>query len=238
MTDKYIHEKKHDVVIIVGEPGVGKSSMILGMYDDYEKKYAKKWKSIGSLIQPRGFIHDLSGSRAFKHIPELSQIQKQYNLKVDHPMDIIGLKDKNSPNGYLWKSGLVRYECNNENEFEYMYRVLMTHLENSFVFLDECTNYIDANPKKWQIIPVTNRRNFGWELVKAYHGLQDVPKKFSKRGHITKMIIFKTDEGELTDAEFKSRWSRWKKVKEAYYKMEKSKPIKDRIQNHIKLVFK
>lgn len=203
--------KLFEVSLLIGTGGQGKSTFMSDAIARHEKTYSEAWKNYK--IIPRAFVHDMSGARPFRHIPTIQQMALWLGKNYDHPMDFVADFDAH---GYLWERKATRYYTSRPGDIERMYVTLIDHFRDGLLILDECSNYIGSNPKEHELIPVNNRRNYGWEVYYSFHKLLDVPNKFGRSANVANFLIWKTGEGEILKKEVRSKYSQWKTIIKAY----------------------
>ncbi len=213
---------KRDYVtrLVIGGKGQGKSSLLKHYMDVYEAQFRPVYKKSG--IHPRVFIHDFSESRAFRDIPTIQEVIKKAGLKLEHPLDLLALKDKKGQP--VWKKGKIRYVCRRLGDIQHMYLMLAEHFRNGMLVCDEWTVYVRANPPDWQVELTNNHRNYGIELFLVCHQLLKVPPFFVRGDMVSEIILFKTGEKNITYKQISSKYSCADKLWPAYERIKKIIP--------------
>ncbi len=196
--------------LLIGGKGQGKSTLLIDLVEEYLQSFANTY-SDG--IYPRAFIHDMSSSRAFRHLPTVEQACQKLELDLEDPLELLTLKDKKGQP--VWKKGALRYVCRKGREIQHMHEMLAAHFRNGMVVFDEWTTYVRANPPDWQIDIVNNHRNYGLEVFFVCHQIMRVPLFFIRGDMIAKIILFKTGESELEYRQFR-RYSCAEQLWKAY----------------------
>lgn len=215
MQEKQTDARDYQAYLIIGGKGQGKSTFLRDAVDIYLDKFSTRYEK----VQPRVFIHDMSGSRAFSDIMTVEQACQQLRIKIEHPLDILAAKDRNGQP--IWKSGALRYMCRGIRNIEHMYTYIAEHFKNGLLILDEWTTYVRANPPDWQIDIINNHRNWGVEVFFVCHQLMKVPLFFSRSDMLAKIILFKTGETNLTYKQM-TRYSCSERLWQAYQRVEKT----------------
>ena len=214
--------------LLIGGKGQGKSTYLRDAIDDYFSTFSVAYAN--SPHEPRVFIHDMSGSRAFRDIPRIDQAAQRLGLNLEHPLDLLKLKDtKGNP---VWKKGALRYECRKFSEIQYMHEMLAEHFRNGCLILDEWTTYIRANPPDWQIDIVNNHRNYGLEVFFVCHQIMRVPPFFVRGDMIAKIILFKTGEKKLAYKQIANKYSCADDLWDAFQRVMKAPEQDTYVQYH------
>lgn len=224
-------KRDYQAYMVAGGKGQGKSTFLRDMIDDYLKKFRKVYEKEG--VHPRVFVHDFSESRAFQDIPTVQEAAQKLGVKLEHPMDILQLKDKHGE--YVWKKGALRYVCVTNKEIQYMYNILSNHFTNGLCIYDEWTAYVKYNPPEWQLDPLIKHRNRGVELVFVIHQLMKVPSIFVRGDMISKFILFKTGENNITFNQLKNKYSFAEKLWKAFQRVKKAK-ITDKYVQYYEII--
>lgn len=227
-------ERDNQAYMVFGGKGKGKSTWLSQQADIYEQMFKEVYAGAG--YEPRVFIHDMSGSRAFRHIPTVDQFiqtvesvyKKKLNLK--HPLDILAIKQSNGKP--IWERGKLRYVTSNFSDIQYLHKTLADHFRNGMVIFDEWTTYVRPNPPDWQIVMINNHRNYGIELFFVCHQLLRVPPFFSRGDMIAKIVLFDTGETNISYNQIISKYSCADKLWEAYQRVKKAKTTNNYIQYH------
>ena len=233
---------KHECILYIGSKMQGKSSAMRDQIYIRQKTYGKAWA--GLPVRYRQFIHDMSGSKAFSEFPTMREAHHAFEKQVKaaeekeegkfkalikgHPMNVVFTKGTDGLPS--WKEGGLRFIETELSEIEYMLRVLIKYYRNGLVLLDECSNYVEAKPKTLHKIPLINHRNYGWDVIYAFHRMLDVPNSFGRSNHVSEFRIFKTGEGELTPKDLRSKFSNHHKVLREYNRIRKVKPTNKWVQ--------
>lgn len=227
-------QRDYQTYLLIGGKGQGKSTLLRRLMDEYTTTFTNVYKD--QPFEPRVFIHDMSGSRAFADIPTVEQaiegIEKMYGKKLNlvHPLDLLKLKDEQG--NPVWRKGALRYVCRRQKDIQYMYGVLSDHLRNALLILDEWTTYVRANPPDWQIEMVNNHRNYGLEVILVCHQLLKVPPFFVRGDMVAKITIFKTGEENITEKQIQSKYACASRLWAAYQRVSKAPETDDFIQYH------
>lgn len=210
--------RNYEAYLIIGGKGQGKSTFLRDQVDVYLDKFGKVYEDCE--VDPRVFIHDMSGSRAFSDIMTMEEAVRQLKVKVEHPLDLLKLKDKKGKP--VWKSGALRYVRRRNKDIEQMYNAIADHFRNGLLILDEWTTYVKYNPPEWQVDIINNHRNYGLEVFFVVHQMLRVPSFFSRGDMLSKIILFDTGEANITYNQILKKyscadalWEAWQRVQEA-----------------------
>lgn len=220
--------RDYQTTLIIGGKGQGKSTWLSDAIREYLRTFGPVYKSQG--IQPRVFVHDMSGSRAFQHIPTVQMAVERLQLQLEHPLDLLTLKDKSGQP--VWQNGALRYVCNRNKEIEHMYGILSSHFRNGMLVYDEWTTYVRANPPDWQIEIVNNHRNYGIELFLVCHQILKVPPFFVRGDMVANIVLFKTGEKNITFKDIQRKYSCADDLWEAYQRVMSAPETDNFIQYH------
>lgn len=220
--------RDYQTTLIIGGKGQGKSTWLSDAIKEYLQTFTPVYQPQG--VHPRVFVHDMSGSRAFQHIPTVEMAVQRLQLELEHPLDLIKLRDTNGDP--VWKKGALRYVCNRNKDIEHMYNILSSHFRNGMLIYDEWTTYVRANPPDWQIEIVNNHRNYGIELFLVCHQLLKVPPFFVRGDMVAQIVLFKTGEKNITFKDLQRKYSCADELWESYERVLNAKETDNFIQYH------
>ena len=210
-------ERDYQAYGIIGGKGQGKSSFIAYMIDQYILMHKNK-----TGLFPRVFVHDISSSRAFadyKSIRQLADIAVRNGYALEHPLDVLGLKT--SSGSLFWKAGCVKYESSQE-EAKLVHQKLNQHFTDGVVVLDEVSSYVNDKPT-WEREILIKHRNRRVELILVFHELLRVPPFYVRGQHLSKLVLFKTGEDNVSLAELRRKYSKADRIFKAHEDLKKKK---------------
>lgn len=186
--------------LILGTMGQGKSTLAKVLIRNYLATFTPHFEPHG--IYPRCFVHDFNGGLAFEKIPTIEQYLAALNnrrkkngksqIELENPWDVFGAKFANGK--LIWDRGPLRYVCGDRQKIAKMHMNYREYFRNGIGIFDEVTNYMYAGVQDWQVEILNNVRHTYSYVYYIFHGLRDVPPRFSRSSKIKKIYLFKTGE--------------------------------------------
>jgi hypothetical protein len=253
MAEDILQQKRHDYKdydfsLMVARPRMGKTTLLkYTIIPEYLKNYGIAYAPDG--IKPRVLIHD-PGDAFAKWYPSVEDlVQKHCHIEgkgrdkvfvfkhgkqrheFQNVAEFMAIKDETSPNGYLWREGVLRMAAKSKKESQQMEKVILDHLKHLLLIRDDFTNYmVNGKPTILQSQFPVNRGNLHMECIFIFHALKKIPREWGDSAYVTKMILFDTGENDFTDAQWKYRFARWQEVKAALKKVRRKVRTPERVQ--------
>lgn len=115
--------------------------------------------------------------------------------------------------------GIKRFYLMDEKK---MLHLIADHFKSGLIIFEDCTGYIDANPRKEIKQFLTNHRMFDADLIFTFHSIMGIPPFFWKMTN--NMLLFKTQEYlEEKDKSSMKRIPNYIDIYKAYSRLKKSK---------------
>lgn len=161
------NERLHERHAFIGVNGTGKSTAIKSLFDLYDLK------------QQRILIIAETDPPAYD---KYKRVKTYEDLK-------------------RFKTGVVKFYDYENNPFEMLARIRNLYnegyLRNGLCIMEDCTNYIDANPHRDVKAFIINHRMWDLDLIFATHAFSLLPKFMRKFMH--SVTVFKT--GDVFESE-------------------------------------
>lgn len=229
MIPKDPQERDFECWLALGKKGQGKSTIMRDVIDRWLKTMNEAWA--GTPYKPKIFVHALSGSGAFKGIPNISEVAKYFDL--DSPLDVLRDTDNVGMNKYWKMTNSFQYICDQEADIKEMHLALTKHFKCGLALFDEWTAYAKPNPSGWSTLVAFNHRNHFMDAFYACHGLMSVPKKMAERDVFSKIIVLKTGENYRPNDTVFDRFTCVDLIKKAFYIVKAAPKIPRVVQYHL-----